>query len=322
MIPDLSRNIGLDLVRVSETAALAAARWAGSGNYVAAHRAASRAMSDALMGLEIQGHIVIGEESHPGTPDCLCSASLVGTGQGPELDVVVDPIDGTNLLIKGRPNAISVVGMAPRGSLWSPVPAVYMEKIVVDRQAAEALVPECMDAPAAWTLALIARVKKKAVRDLTVIVLDRPRHDHLVAEIRAAGARILLREEGDTEGALLVASLDTGADVLMGIGGAAQGVIAACAVKALGGGMLARLAPQTHEEWAAVTQAGLDTRQVLTCDDLVHGQEIFFAATGITQSALLPPTIFHSRHVETHSLLLRGATGTRRFIKAEHAEHL
>lgn len=314
-----SRNFGLDLIRITETAALAAARWTGSGNYQEAHRATSRAMAVSLNTLDIDGHIVIGEEGRPGTPPSLQSGARVGTGRGPELDVVVDPIDGTDLVIKGRPNAISVVGMAPRGVMWSPVPAVYMEKIVVDRDAAEALVPECMDAPAAWTLALIARVKKKAVRDMTVIILDRPRHQDLIEEVRTAGARIILRDEGDTEGALLAATVSSGVDILMGIGGASQGVIAACAVKAMGGAMLARLAPQDAEERAAVRQAGLDIDAILSADQLVQSEEIFFAATGITNSVLLAPIRFFSAYAETHSLLLRAETGTRRFIRAEHA---
>lgn len=314
-----SRNFGLDLVRVTETTALAAARWTGSGNYEEAHRVASRAMASALSTLDINGHIVIGEEGRVGTPPNLQTGATVGSGHGPDLDVIVDPIDGTDLVIKGRPNAISVIGMAPRGAMWSPVPAIYMEKIVVDREVAATLVPECMDAPAAWTLALIARVKKKAVRDMTVIILDRPRHYDLIEEIRAAGARIILRDEGDAEGALLAATVSSGVDVLMGIGGASQGVIAACAVKAMGGAMLARLSPQDAEERAAVRQAGLDTDAILTADQLVRSDEIFFAATGITNSLLLTPTRFFSTHAETNSLLLRAETGTRRFIRAEHA---
>lgn len=314
-----SRNVGLDLVRVTEITALAAGRWIGSGNYEAAHRAASRAMADALDTLEINGRVVIGEEGRLGSFSPLSSGRQVGTGNGPEVDLVVDPIDGTNLLIKGRPGAISVVGIAPRGTMWSPVPAIYMDKIVVDRQAAEALVPECMDAPAAWTLALVARVKQKAVRDLTVIVLDRPRHKDLIAEIRETGARILLRDEGDAEGALVAAVPETDVDILMGIGGASQGVIAACAVKALGGGMLARLAPQSEAERQAVQKAGLDATVVLTCDQLIQSNEIFFAATGITDSVLLPAMQFQGTYAETHSLLLRAETGTRRFIRAEHS---
>jgi fructose-1,6-bisphosphatase II len=314
-----SRNIGLDLVRVTETAALAAGRWMGSGNYKAAHRISSRAMADALNTLAMDGHIVIGEEGRLDGEDPLTSGQHVGTGQGPEVDVVVDPIDGTNLLIRGHPGAISVVGIAPKGSMWSPVPAVYMEKIVVNQRAAAALVPECMDAPAAWTLALVARVKSKAVQDVTVIILNRPRHYDLIDEIRATGARILLRDEGDVEGALLAASSGTGVDLLMGVGGAPQGVIAACAVKALDGAMLARLAPQSAQELSAVTEAGLDVKRILSCDELVTGNEIFFAATGITDSSLLRSMKFHGTHAETHSLLLRSETGTRRFIYAEHA---
>ncbi|MFQ5401221.1 MAG: fructose-bisphosphatase class II family protein [Anaerolineae bacterium] len=314
-----SRNIGLDLVRVTETAALAAARWAGSGDYLATHRAVSRAMADALNTLDIDGRIVIGEEGLIGSDAPLCSGMQVGTGIGPAVDVVVDPIDGTALLIKGRPGAISVVGIGPRGSMWSPVPAVYMEKIVVDRKAAVSLVPECMDAPAGWTLALVARAKNKAVRDLGVIVLDRPRHYDLIEEIRYSGARVLLRDEGDAEGALLAATPGSGVDLLMGIGGASQGVIAACAVKAMGGAMLARLAPQDDQEREAIHLAGLDEHNIRTCHELVTSNEVFFSATGITHSRLLPALKFHSTYAETYSLLLRSETGTRRFIHAEHS---
>lgn len=315
-----SRNFGLDLVRVTEATAMAAARWAGSGNHANAHRASSRAMSAALETLEINGRIVIGEEGLINdNVGYLRSGNKVGTGEGTELDVVVDPIDGTNLLIKGWPGAISVMGIAPRNSMWSPVPAIYMEKIIVDRDAADVLVPECMDAPAAWTLALIARAKKKSVRDLTVVILDRPRHKDLIQEIRTAGARIFLRDEGDIEAALLAALPDTGVDILMGVGGASQGVITACAVRALDGQMLARLAPQSSEEREAVKNAGLDIRKVYSCKEMVTSNKIFFSATGITQSSLLSPLQFHSHHAETHSLLIRAETGTRRFIRAEHA---
>lgn len=314
-----SRNFGLDLVRVTETTALAAARWTGSGNYESAHRAASRAMADALNTLEINGRIVIGEEGRPGTPDALTSKGRVGAGDGPDVDVVVDPIDGTRLLVKGRENAISVVGMAPRGAMWSPFPASYMEKIVVDSRAADSIVQECMDAPAGWTIALVARVKEKAVRDVSVLVLDRPRNRALIEEIRAAGARVILRDEGDTEGALLAATPNTGVDMLMGVGGAAQGVTSACLVRAMGGAMLARLSPQSDEELRAIREADLDEKKILTCSELVRSDEIFFAATGITNSFLLEPTQYYGAYAETHSLLLRAQTGTRRFIRAEHA---
>lgn len=314
-----SRNIGLDLVRVTEAAALAAGRWIGSGNSEAAHRAATQSMYDALNTLNINGRIVIGEERPVGDNLLLGTGQKIGTGLGPEVDAVVDPIDGTQLLIKGQSGAISVVAVTPKDTLWSPAPAAYMEKIVVDRNAASVLVPECMDAPAAWTLALVARVKKKAVHDLTVIILDRDRNHDLIEEIRATGASILLRDQGDAEGAFLAASPDTGVDLLMGVGGAAQGVVAACAAKSMAGAMLARLAPQSQAERDAIRNAGLDEKRILTCSEMVMTDEIFLAATGITDSLLLTALRFRGMHAETYSLLIRSETGTRRFIHAEHA---
>ena len=317
-LEESSRNIGLDLVRVTETAALAAGHWLGSGDRESAHRAATRAMASALDTLDMDGVVVIGEERPLNGHSPLCGGNKVGSGYGPKVDLVVDPIDGTDLLIRGQPGAISVVGVTPRGTMWSPAPAQYMEKIIVDQEAADALVPECLNAPAAWTLALIARVKRKAVRDLTVIVLDRHRNAPLIQEIRETGAHIILKEEGDCEGALVTLSPDTGVDVLMGIGGAMQGVLAACAVKDLNGGMLARLAPQSTEEQAEIAEAGLDRKAIFTCNELIKTEEVFFAATGITDSVLLRPMQFRSTHAETHSLLIRSETGTRRFIRAEH----
>jgi fructose-1,6-bisphosphatase II len=313
------RNLGLDLVRVTEAAALSAARWMGLGKRDVADQAATEAMWKALNTLDMDGCIVIGEEGKLGTHSPLDSGERVGTGHGPEMDVVVDPIEGRNLLAQGHPDAISVAGVAPRGSMWAPVPGVYMDKLVVDREAAGALVPECMDAPAAWTLALVARVKGKPVRDLVVFVLNRPRHRHLIEEIRAAGARAMLRTDGDVAGALLAATPESGVDLLMGVGGISEGVIAACAVKALCGAMLGRLAPQTDEERAAVDAAGLDTKRVLTCGELIASNEVFFAATGITTGSLLSGVRFDGDEAETESMVLRCATGTRRFIRAEHA---
>lgn len=317
-----SRNIGLDLVRVTETTALAAGRWIGSGDFLGAHRAATQAMADALNTLEMDGRIVVGEEGRLGDRSPLCSNQILGTGDGASVDIVVDPIDGTLLMIKGMPGAISVVGMAPRDTIWSPTPAKYMEKIIVDREAAKVLVPECLDAPAAWTLALIARAKNKAVNDLAVVVLDRPRNQDLIKELRTAGARVLLRAEGDAEGALVCITPGTGIDLLMGIGGAPQGVMAACAVRALGGGMLARLSPQGDDERAAILEAGLDPHAVMTQKDLVTSNQIFFAVTGITNSVLLSEMHFVGAHASTHSLLIRGETGTRRFIEAEHGARI
>jgi fructose-1,6-bisphosphatase II len=312
------RNLGLDLVRATEAAALSAGRWMGLGKRDEADNAAATAMAKALNTLDMDGHIVIGEEGKLDIHSSLDTGRQVGTGDGPEMDVVVDPIDGRNLLARGHPGAIAVVGVAPRGSMWSPTSAVYMEKIVVGREAAGALVPECMDAPAAWILALIARVEKKEVHDLVVFVLDRPRHQDLIEEIRAAGARAMLRSDGDIAGALLAATPDTGVDVLMGVGGVPEGVIAACAVKAIGGGMLGRLAPQSPEENGAIKAAGLDIKQILTCDQLVISDEIFFAATGITDGSLLPGVRYRGDRAQAHSLVLRCETNSRRTILAEH----
>jgi fructose-1,6-bisphosphatase II len=311
-------EIGLALVRVTEATALAAGRWLGLGNREAAHRAATDAMFKALSMVSIDGYIVIGEERRLGEHSPLDTGQRVGNGRGPEVDVVVDPIDGTRSVVQGHPGAISVVSIAPRGCMWSPRPAVYMDKIVVDSEAAGVLAPECLDAPAAWTLALIARAKKKAVRDLQVIVLDRPRHEDLIAEIRAAGARVLLRSDGDTAGALIAATPRTKVDVLMGVGGVPEGVTAACAVKALRGAMLGRLAPQSDEERLAIQMAGLSTKQILTSNELISSKRVFFVATGVTDGPLLVGVEYHGAEARTHSLLIRGETGVRRVIYAEH----
>ncbi len=312
------RNIGLDLVRVTEGAALEAGRWIGSGNFNGAHRAATDAMYAMLETLGLDGRVVIGEERR--IVDCLplCWGTTFGTGSSP-VDLAVDPIDGTRLLVQGKSGAISIVAIAPHDAMWSPGPAKYLDKIVVDRDAAHVLVPECLHAPAAWTLSLVARAKHKPVRDLTVVVLQRLRHHDLIEEIRATGARILLREEGDAEGALVAATPGSGVDLLMGVGGAAQGVLSACAVRALGGAMVTRLLPQTAEEQVEIEAAGIDRAHVLTEKDLVTSNEIFFAVTGITDSLLLPGVTYSGSRAETHSLLIRAETGTRRLIHAEHS---
>lgn len=312
----IDRNLGLDLVRATEAAALAAGRWMGLGNRDAADQAAAEAMFNALNTLQMDGVIALGEEARSGEEGVLLSGAHVGTGRGPKLDVVVDPIDGRRMLAQGRPDAIAVAAVAPRGSMWSPKPAAYMEKLVVNSMVAAALVPECLDAPAAWTLALVARSKGKAVRDLLVFVLDRPRHADLIDEIRAAGARVVLQSDGDIAGALQAASPNGAVDVLMGIGGASEGVVAACAVKALGGAMLARLAREQKGE--LVEQTKDEPRPILSGNELVAGQHIFFAATGITDGPLLKGVRYEGSRAETHSLILRCETGTRRLIQAEH----
>jgi fructose-1,6-bisphosphatase II len=316
--PFISPDIGLALVRVTEKTALSAGRWLGSGDREAAHRDVTRTMFEALQSVDINGYVVIGEEGRIKEHSPLDTGQRVGSGRGPEVDVVVDPIDGTNSVVKGHPGAISVVAIAPRGSMWSPRPAVYLEKIVVDRQAASVMVPECMGAPVAWTLALIARAKKKTIRDLQVLVLERDRHQDLIEEIRLTGARVLLRADGDSAGALIAATPQTGADVLMGVGGLPEGVTAACAVKALRGAILARLSPQSEQERQAVLQAGLDMGRVLTCDQLVSSSKVFFAATGVTDGPMLAGVEYEGTMARTHSLLIRGETGIQRLIHAEH----
>lgn len=312
------RNMGLDLVRVTEGAALEAGRWIGSGNFNGAHRAATDAMYAMLQALGIDGRVVIGEERR--IADCLPLSFGTTFGVGAAtVDLAVDPIDGTSLLVQGKAGAISIVAIAPQDAMWSPGAAKYLDKIVVDRDAAAVLVPECLDAPAAWTLSLVARAKNMPVRDLTVVILQRPRHHDLIEEIRATGAHILLREEGDAEGAIVAATPSSGVDLLMGVGGATQGVLSACAVRALGGAMVTRLLPQSPEERAELESIDVDLLRVRTEKDLVTSDKIFFAVTGITDSLLLPGVRYSGSRAETHSLLIRAETGTRRLIQAEHS---
>ena len=312
----LPRNLGLDLVRATEATALAAGRWMGLGNPYEADRAANSAFKEAINELSIDCRVVIGEELKPDVGIPLESRENLGSGTGPEIDMVVDPIDGRDLLCEGRSGAISVAALGPRGSMWSPYPACYLEKIVVNREVADALVPECLDAPVAWTLSLIARIKHKPVRDLTVFILDR--HKDLIEEIRASGARVMLKMDGDISGALLAAYPDDFVDVLLGIGGATEGIISACAVKSLGGAMLVRLAPQAEAEKAAIEAAGLDLKEIRSCHDLVSSDQLFFAATGITDGPLLSGVRFRGSVMETQSVVLRGEFGTRRIINSEH----
>lgn len=318
MSEESPRNLGVDLIRATEAAALHAGRWMGLGEEQPADDGAAAAMAEQFESLEMRGYVVLDENGKLEIQNPLEQGYNVGIRSGRTIDVVVDPIDGCYLLAHGNAGAISVATAAPADSMWAPHPAVYMEKIVVDRLVADALVPECLDAPAAWTLALVARVKEKDIRDLVVFVLDRPRHEDLIDEIRRAGARVMLRPDGDVAGAILAAMPHTDVDILMGVGGIPEGVMAACAVKALHGAMLGRLAPQTDVERDEVGGANLDRTRILTCDDVVSSDKTFFAATGITDGPLLSGVRYHGQWAETQSLLLRGETGSRRFIHAEH----
>lgn len=313
-----THNLGLDLLRATEAAALAAGRWVGLGEPWEADAAATERMHATLNLVEMEATVAVGEEVRIHTCDELQSGRCVGAGAGPAVDMVVDAIDGRELVAGGRPGAIAVMAVAPQGALWRPRPAAYMEKVVVDAEVADALVPECLDAPAAWTLALVARAKGKDVEDLTVFVLNRARHRNLIAEIREAGAHVMLQSEGDVTGALLAGLPDKNVDLLMGVGGLPEGLIAACALRAMGGAMVARLRPQSEEEQAEVAAAGLDAERILVTEELVSSQEVFFAATGITDGPLLSGVRYRGRQAESNSLVMRGQTKTRRVIQAWH----
>jgi fructose-1,6-bisphosphatase II len=310
-------DLGLELARVTEAAALAAARWVGRGDRDAGDGAAVEAMRRVLADAGMDGVVIIGEGAKDEAP-MLYDGERVGSGRGPAVDVAVDPVEGTSLMARGAPDAVSVSGVAPRGAMWSPGPAFYMEKLVVGRDAAEAVGPDLLDAPVAEIVARVAEAKGKPVSEVTVFILDKPRHGERIAAVRAAGARVLLRTDGDVAGALMAARGGSGVDLLLGIGGTPEGVIAACAVRALGGAMLGRIAPQKPDEAAAVREAGIDAARVLTERDLVASDDVFFAATGITDGVLLPGVRFTGQGATTHSLVMRGRTGTLRTIAAEH----
>ena len=308
------RNLALDLARVTEAAALASARWLGMGNKESGDGAAVDAMRISFNAMDIKGRVVIGEGEKDEAP-MLYNGEEVGSGSGPSMDIAVDPVEGTRLLSKGRPNAISVVAMAPRGSMYDPGPAFYMNKLVVPPEAAGMV---DIDEPVAVTLRKVAQAKNKEVKDLVVFVLDKERHEQLIADIRAVGARIQLHTDGDVAGALMAVLPGTGIDVMMGTGGTPEGVLAAVAIRVLGGEMQGRLDPQSAEEAARVRAAGRDTRTVLRMDDLISSDDIFFAATGITDGVFLKGVDFNGRGARTTSLVMRGLTGTVRTVESTH----
>jgi fructose-1,6-bisphosphatase II len=312
----LERNLALELVRVTEAAALHAARWMGRGDKEAADQAAVDAMRNALRFVDMDGVVVIGEGEKDEAP-MLYIGERVGTGRPPKVDVAVDPIDGTNLTAKGLPNAITVVALAERGSMYYDPNIVYMEKIAVGREAKGAI---DINAPPNDNLVRIARFMDRNVEDLTVVVLDRPRHERLIEEIRAAGARIKLITDGDVAGAVMAAMPgDTGVDVLMGIGGTPEAVLAACALKCLGGEMQCKLWPRSDEERQKATETGnQDLDRVLTLDDLVGSDDVFFAATGITPGEFLRGVRYHGDYAETYSIMMRSRSGTMRRFETHH----
>ncbi|HZS87935.1 MAG TPA: class II fructose-bisphosphatase [Chloroflexota bacterium] len=318
MAEHLDRNLGLELVRVTEAAALAAGRWMGQGNKEAADQAAVDAMRYALETVDMDGVVVIGEGEKDEAP-MLYIGEQIGNGQPPRTDIAVDPIDGTTLLSKGLPNAMAVVALAERGSMYYPPNIVYMEKIAVGPAGRGRI---SILASPAENLKALADAKDCDISDLTVIILDRPRHENLIRQVRDAGARIKLISDGDVAGALIAAMEEhTGVDLLMGIGGAPEAVIAACALKCVDGDMQCRLWPRSEEEKQAAIARGLDPSEferVLTIDDLCASDNVFFAATGITNGELLRGVQYYGRGARTYSLSMRSRSGTARWIEAQH----
>jgi len=309
-----SRNLALELVRVTETAAIAASRWVGRGAKNEADQSAVDGMRKMINTVAMDGIIVIGEGEKDQAP-MLYNGERVGDGTGPKVDVAVDPIDGTTLTSKGMANAISVIALAERGTMFDPTAIFYMRKIAVGPEAAGVIE---ITAPTDVNLKKIAKAKGLDVESLTVVLLDRPRHDELVKEIRAVGARIKFITDGDVAGAVEAARPGTGIDVLMGIGGTPEGIIAACAMKCLGGEIQGILHPRSDEERANATNKGFDLTKVLQTNDLVKGEDVFFAATGITDGELLSGIRYTSTHIESNSLVMRSRSKTIRTIYSEH----
>jgi fructose-1,6-bisphosphatase II len=308
------RNLALDLVRVTESAALAAARWMGRGNKEAGDQAAVDAMRLVLNTIEMEGVIVIGEGEKDEAP-MLFNGEQLGTGNPPKVDIAVDPVDGTRLLSMGRANSLATVAIAERGCMFDPGPCVYMNKIAVGPGAKGAI---DLEVSPLVNLRSIARSLGKTIQDLTVVVLDRPRHEKLIADIRAAGARIRQITDGDVAGALMTAWPDSGVDVLMGVGGTPEGVLAACALKSMGGEIQGKLWPRSDAEREKAVSLGYHVDQVLTIDDLVRTDNVFFAATGITDGELLDGVKYYGDGARTHSLVMRGKSGTVREIISRH----
>jgi fructose-1,6-bisphosphatase II len=310
------RNLALELARVTEAAALAAGRWVGRGDKNGADGAAVSAMRQLISTVSMNGVVVIGEGEKDKAP-MLFNGEQVGDGTGPECDVAVDPIDGTRLTANGMPNAISVIAVSARGSMYDPAAVFYMSKLVTGPEAADLV---DIDAPPAANIAAVARARHCSPHDVTVVMLDRERHRELIAQVRDSGARIKLITDGDVAGAILAAREGTGVDLLLGIGGTPEGIISACAIKCIGGVMLAKLAPRDELEREKAVAAGHDLDRVLTTDDLVSSDDAFFAATGITDGDLLQGVRYRSGGgATTHSLVMRARSGTIRNIYSEHA---
>ncbi len=314
MATPTTRNLGFELVRTTEAAALAAGRWMGRGDKNAVDGAAVSAMRYALSLVDMDGIVVIGEGEKDAAP-MLYIGERIGNGLPPMVDVAVDPVDGTRALAKGLSHAISVVALSERGSLYSPGHVAYVEKIAVGPSAKGAI---DITATVGQNLRAIARAKDSSVDDLTVVILDRPRHEKLINEVRAAGARVNLIQDGDVAGAVMTALPNTGVDVLMGIGGSPEAVLAACAMRCLGGEIQCRLWPRDEAERAQAELDGLDLGRILTTRDLSAGEDVFFAATGVSDGSVLKGVRYYSHGARTQSIVMRSYSGTIRMVDAEH----
>jgi fructose-1,6-bisphosphatase II len=313
-VADPDRNLALELVRATEAAAINCSRYLGYGDKNQVDAAAVDAMRPVLGTVRMNGVVVIGEGEKDEAP-MLYNGERVGDGSGSEWDIAVDPVDGTTLTAKSLGDAVSVLGVSSRGTMFNPGPAVYMQKLVVAGHLASLV---DLDAPIGDTLAKIAKALGKKVSDVTVCVLDRPRHEELVGKIRAAGARIRFLLDGDVAGAIMAVTPTTGVDLLVGVGGTPEGVLAACALRCLGGEMLGRLIARNDGERQAIVDAGYDLQRVLTTTDLVAGDNVFFAVTGVTDGALLQGVRFEPGRIVTHSLSMRSRSGTVRVIEGRH----
>jgi fructose-1,6-bisphosphatase II len=311
--PDPDRNLALELVRVTEAAAIAAGRFMGRGDKERVDQAAVDAMRPVLASIAMDGIVVIGEGEKDEAP-MLYNGERVGNGSAPAVDIAVDPVDGTTLTAKALPDALAVIAVADRGAMFDPGPCVYMEKLAVAGDLVDAV---HFEAPIEDTLAVIAKARGKRADDITVAILDRPRHADLVARVLSTGARIKFLLDGDVGGAILAADESTSVDVLVGIGGTPEGVIAACAMKCLDGAIFGKLYPRDDGERQAALDAGYDLEKVLTTDDLVSG-DVFFAATGVTDGELLRGVRYTPKRVLTQSLSMRSKSGAVRVIEGRH----
>jgi fructose-1,6-bisphosphatase II len=308
------RNLALELVRVTEAAAMAAGRWVGRGDKNGGDGAAVDAMRTLIGTVSMRGTVVIGEGEKDAAP-MLYNGEQVGDGTGPLCDVAVDPIDGTTLMAKGMPNALAVIAVAERGSMFDPSAVFYMEKIATGAEAAEAV---DITVPVTENVRRVAKAKRGQPEDVTVCILDRPRHHQLVEEVRAAGARIKFITDGDVAGAISAARPGTGVDLLIGIGGTPEGIIAAAALRCMGGVIQGRLWPRDDEERQKAIDAGHDLDRVLTTHDLVSGEDIFFCATGVTDGELVRGVRYYADSVQTESIVMRSKSGTIRTVNSLH----